>query len=107
MKKLIFFTVFIFLSADILAQEKQTKIYNYVNGVREISPTYIIEDETRVFELTNGIKNLTPSLIIKDDKIYEVKSGVQQLYPKLEIRTDVPDLFWVDTNRHIFIDFID
>jgi hypothetical protein len=102
MKKLVILTAFIFLSANILAQEKQTEIYNYVNGVREISPTYIIEDNTKIFELTNGVKNISPSLIIKENKVYEVTSGVQQLYPKLEVRADVPNVYSYDSVGSLF-----
>lgn len=112
MKKLII-TAIMLISALTFAQEKPKTetiyVYNYTNGVREISPTKIIEKtntDIKVFEVKDGIKQIQPQFIVKENKVYEIKNGVQQLLPQLEVRINSPSVFFIDNSRNIFNPFI-
>jgi hypothetical protein len=77
------------------AQETKTvQVYNYTNGVKDITPTQIIvktQTETKVYQTTNGIQNIQPSAIIKPNGyVYKVENGVQSVFPvqRLEVQTN-------------------
>jgi hypothetical protein len=81
------------------AQETKTvQVYNYTNGVKDITPTQIIvktQTETKVYQTTNGIQNIQPSAIIKPNGyVYKVENGIQSLLPiqRLEVQTNSPIL---------------
>ena len=94
MKKIIK-SAFLLFSVITFAQEtKKVEVYNYTNGVKDITPTQIIvktQTETKVYQTTNGIKNLTPETIIKPNGyVYKVENGIQSLFPiqRLEVQTN-------------------
>jgi hypothetical protein len=96
MKKIIK-SAFLLFSVITFAQETKTiQVYEYVNGVKDITPTQIIvktQTETKVYQTTNGIKNLTPETIIKPNGyVYKVENGIQSLFPiqRLEVQTNSP-----------------
>ena len=96
MKKLIFNLV-MSISFITFAQETKTvQVYNYTNGVKDITPTQIIvktQTETKVYQTTNGIQNIQPSAIIKPNGyVYKVENGIQSLFPiqRLEVQTNSP-----------------
>ena len=91
MKKIIF----LLFSVITFAQETKTvQVYEYVNGVRSITPVKTIEisaQKTEIYNNTNGIKNLTPETIIKPNgDVYKVENGIQSLFPiqRLEVQTN-------------------
>jgi len=86
-----------FISFCGFSQAKPTtqtiEVYNYdKNGFKEISPTKIIEikeDKVEVYETTFGVKNITPTQIIQDNKLYETKDGIQELFPRQSWNGDI------------------
>jgi hypothetical protein len=77
--------LFLLLPVTIYAQ---TEVYNYTNGVRNVSPSKIIETQgntTTVYETNSGVKNLFPSQVIETTKTevksFEVKDGLKNLFP--------------------------
>jgi hypothetical protein len=63
------------------------EIYNYdKNGIREITPTKIIETNKEQINIYNvdkyGIKEIAPTQIIKDNKLYETKDGILEFLPR-------------------------
>lgn len=98
MKKIIK-SAFLLFSVITFAQETKTvQVYEYVNGVKDITPTQIIvktQTETKVYQTTNGIQNIQPSAIIKPNGyVYKVENGIQSLFPiqRLEVQTNSPIL---------------
>jgi hypothetical protein len=104
MKKIIK-SAFLLFSAITFAQETKTvQVYQYVNGVRSITPVKTIEIstiggtsalKTEIYNNTNGIKNLTPETIIKPNGyVYKVENGIQSLFPiqRLEVQNNSPIL---------------
>lgn len=82
---LIFLLFFSFAGFSQMKPTAQTiEVYNYVNGVREISPIKIIEiekEQIKIFEVDKyGIKNITPTQVIIETN---VTSPIQQL-PKIQ-----------------------
>ena len=96
---LLFFNSFCGFSQEVNVIE----VYNYNNGIREITPIKIIEikqEKTEIYDVQNGVRNITPSEIIIDNKLYEVnQSGLQELLPRYEIHTNYPVLPTFDSNR--------
>lgn len=76
-------------SLPFFAQKNKTiEIYKYVNNIRELHPTKIIEIDqykSEIYNVNFGIKELTPNEVIIDNKVYEVKYGIQELFPSKEI----------------------
>jgi hypothetical protein len=104
MKKIIK-SAFLLFSVITFAQETKTvQVYEYVNGVRSITPVKTIEIstiggtsalKTEIYNNINGIKNLTPETIIKPNGyVYKVENGIQSLFPiqRLEVQTNSPIL---------------
>jgi hypothetical protein len=64
------------------------EIYNYdKNGIREISPTKIIEtnkEQINIYNVDkNGIKEIVPIQIIRDNNVYNVQNAVPQ-FPAIQ-----------------------
>ena len=91
MKKLILLIV-VLISHFVLSQTQTIEVYDYVNGIRQISPTKIIEIKenktVEIYSVTNGIKQITPTQIIQDNKVYEVKNSIPELLPRYEIHSN-------------------
>ena len=89
-------TAILLFSITIFAQQK-TEIYQYTNGIRDIVPTQIIETDRQgrqfIYNTTNGIQDIVPTQIIERQNntklIFDVKNGVQELFPRLEVRTEI------------------
>jgi hypothetical protein len=99
--------IFLLISHFVLSQTQTIKVYNYdSNGIRSVVPEKIIEikeNRTEIYNTVNGIKEVTPTQIIQDNKIYEVDTnGIQQLLPRYEVYTDSPVLPTFDSNRIIW-----
>jgi hypothetical protein len=90
MKKLL-----ILLPAFALAQQNTStvKVYEYVNGVRSITPNQevvIKKDRIDIYDVKNGIKDLTPKETIINNKVYPVVNGIPSLFPTKEIEVTTP-----------------
>jgi hypothetical protein len=81
--------ILLLISHFVLSQTKTVEIHDYTNGIKNISPSKIIEikdDKTvEIYSVENGIKSITPTQIIKDNKVYETKNGLQELLPRQSI----------------------
>ena len=92
-------TAILLFSTIIFAQQKteRAEIYHYINGIKDIVPTQIIETDRfgkqYIYNITNGIQDGIPTQIIEKQNgkqiIYDVKDGVQELFPRLEVRTEI------------------
>jgi hypothetical protein len=76
------------LFPTILFAQTRVEVYETVNGVRNVSPSKIIETQgnaTTVYETNSGVKNLFPSQVIETTKTevksFEVKDGLKNLFP--------------------------
>ena len=87
MKKLL---LMLLLPLGIIAQEK-IEVYEYKNGIKEITPKQIIEinkEEISIYSTINGIQNIIPDKVIQPNgEIYNVTNGVKEIVPigKLEV----------------------
>jgi len=73
------------LSNFVYSQKKEVYEVNEY-GLKELTPTYKVEDE-KVYEYNEyGLKNISPSIKVEDDKVYKVNEyGLKELFPEYEL----------------------
>ena len=83
----------LFASTACFSQTKTTKVYNTVNGIREITPTKIIVEKQNkifVYGTTNGIKNITSEQVIEKSgnqiRVYNTPNGIKEITPSIIIK---------------------
>lgn len=85
--------VLLFISLSLYSQEKKVEIYEYKNGIKNISPTQIVikkENKTiEVYNVKQGIQEVNPVQIIEGKEVYSVVNGIKEIIPSFFIEEPI------------------